>query len=153
MRRLVGSDRLSRVLFCDEEIFIVQPVHNRQNRRQLLKKGQQRTTIASTISRSHFPAQVTAWAGICAYRKDGACLHGARSQNQRRYQQYILRDVLEPWRSCHSGETEFSLKQDANSTKSTIAVCEEVFPGFWSKDIWASNPPHFNPMDVRCGQS
>ncbi|VDO61588.1 unnamed protein product [Heligmosomoides polygyrus] len=27
------------------------------------------------------------------------------------------------------------------------AVCEELFPGFWSRDIWPSNSPDLNPMD------
>ncbi|VDO70875.1 unnamed protein product [Heligmosomoides polygyrus] len=74
MRQLVGDGRLSKVLFTDEKIFTVQPVHNHQNRRQLLKKGQQKTLGA-------------------------------------------------------------------------IAVCEELFPGFWSRDIWPSNSPDLNPMD------
>ncbi|VDO64357.1 unnamed protein product [Heligmosomoides polygyrus] len=71
-------------------ILVLKPVHNHQNRRQLLKKGQQKTSAARTISRRHFPASVMV---------------------------------------------------------STIAVCEELFPGFWSRDIWPSNSPDLNPMD------
>ncbi|VDO82550.1 unnamed protein product [Heligmosomoides polygyrus] len=28
-----------------------------------------------------------------------------------------------------------------------LPVCEELFPGFWSRDIWPSNSPDLNPMD------
>lgn len=40
MIRLLAGARLSKVLFTDEKIFTVEPFHNRQNHRQLLKKGQ-----------------------------------------------------------------------------------------------------------------
>ena len=29
----------------------------------------------------------------------------------------------------------------AHSAHSTIVVCEELFPGFWGKDIWLPNSP------------
>ncbi|VDP41425.1 unnamed protein product [Heligmosomoides polygyrus] len=113
MRWLVRGGRLSRVLFSDEKIFTVQPVHNRQNCRQLLKKGQQKTTTARTISRSHFPAQVMVWAGICVTGKTALVFMEHKVKiNVASYQQYVFRDILEPWRSCHSGETGFSLQQD-----------------------------------------
>ncbi|VDP05368.1 unnamed protein product [Heligmosomoides polygyrus] len=151
MRQLVGDGRLSKVLFTDEKIFTVQPVHNHQNRRQLLKKGQQKTSAARTISRRHFPASVMVWAGICATGKTPLVFMEQNVKiNAASYQQYVLRDVLEPWATSHFGETGFSLQQDwapAHSAKSTIAVCEELFPGFWSRDIWPSNSPDLNPMD------
>ncbi|KAJ1359340.1 hypothetical protein KIN20_018036 [Parelaphostrongylus tenuis] len=49
--------------------FMVTPPHIRQNRRQLLKKGQQKSKIAKTIGRSHFPASVMVWAGISVTEK------------------------------------------------------------------------------------
>ncbi|VDP10696.1 unnamed protein product [Heligmosomoides polygyrus] len=85
-------------------ISTVQPVHYCQNRRQLLKKGQPKTTAASTISRSHFPSSVMVLVG-------------------------------QDWTPAHSA-------------KSTIAVCEELFPGFCSKDIWLPNSPDLNPMEL-----
>ncbi|VDO87649.1 unnamed protein product [Heligmosomoides polygyrus] len=130
---------------------INKPVHNHQNRRQLLKKGQQKTSAARTISRRHFPASVMVWAGICATGKTPLVFMEQNVKiNAASYQQYVLRDVLEPWATSHFGETGFSLQQDwapAHSAKSTIAVCEELFPGFWSRDIWPSNSPDLNPMD------
>lgn len=47
--RLLAGGRLSKVFFTDEKIFTVEPIHNRPNHRQLLKKGKQKTTAAKTI--------------------------------------------------------------------------------------------------------
>lgn len=151
MRRLVGGGRLSRVLFTDEKIFTVQVLHNRQNRCQLLRKGQQKTAAAKTISRSHFPASVMVWAGICATGKTPLVFIPRNVKiNAIEYQQRVLRDVLQPWATQHFGPDRFVLQQDwapAHSANSTIAVCEKLFPGFWDKDVWPSNSPDLNPMD------
>lgn len=151
MRRLVGGGRLSKVLFTDEKIFTVEPQHNRQNRRQLLKKGHQRTAAAKTIGRSHFPASVMVWAGISATGKTPLVFIERNVKiNAASYQQRVLRDVLEPWATEHFGPGGFTLQQDwapAHSANSTIAVCEELFPGFWGKDVWPPNSPDLNPMD------
>ena len=50
-------------------IFSVEPLHNDQNRRQLLKKGQQKTAAAKSIDRSHFLASIMVRARICANGK------------------------------------------------------------------------------------
>ena len=47
-------------------IFTVESLHNRQNRRQLIKKGQQKTVTSKTIGCSHFSVSIMVWAGICA---------------------------------------------------------------------------------------
>lgn len=151
MRRLVGGGRLSKVLFTDEKIFTVEPLHNRQNRRQLLRKGQQKTAAAKTIGCSHFPASVMVWAGICATGKTPLVFIERNIKiNAASYQQRVLRDELEPWATDHFGEDGFTLQQDwapAHSANSTMAVCEELFPGFWGKDVWPPNSPDLNPMD------
>ena len=69
MPRLVAGARISKVLFTDEKIFTVEPLHNRQNRRPLFKKGQQKTAAAKTIDYSHFPSSVMVWAEIIAIGK------------------------------------------------------------------------------------
>jgi hypothetical protein len=66
------------------------------------------------------------------------------------YQDDILRAVLHPWAHQHFDGNQFVLQQDwapAHGAKTSIAVCEELFPGFWGKDIWPSNSPDLNPMD------
>lgn len=151
MLRMVGDGRLNKVLFTDESIFTVEPFHNSQNRRQLLKKGQQKSEKAKTIGHSHFPASVMVWAGICSTGKTPLVFIPRNVKiNAIEYQQRILRDVLEPWAAQHFGVNGFTLQQDwapAHSAKTTIAVCEDLFPGFWGKDIWPPNSPDLNPMD------
>jgi len=67
---LLAGARMSKVFFTDEKIiFTIEPLHNRQNCRQLLKKGQQKSAAAKTISRVQFSSSVIVWAGICATGK------------------------------------------------------------------------------------
>lgn len=151
MLRLVAGGRLEKVLFTDEKIFTVEPLHNRQNHCQLLKKGQKKTTAAKIVSRSHFPASVMVWGGICETGKTPLIFIERNVKiNAVSYQQRVLRDVLQPWAMQHFGEEGFTLQQDwapAHSAQSTIAVCEQLFPGFWSKQVWPPNSPDLNPMD------
>ncbi|CAK9821600.1 Transposable element Tc3 transposase [Anthophora retusa] len=141
MIRLISGARLQKVLFTDEKIFTIESLHNRQNRRQLLKKGQQ----------SDFPGSVMVWAGICATGKTPLVFIERNVKiNATSYQQRILREVLQPWALKHFGEEGFTLQQDwapAHSAQTTIATCEELFPGFWGKDVWPPNSPDLNPMD------
>lgn len=149
--RLVRGARLLKVLFTDEKIFTIEPHHNRQNHRQLLRKGQQKIPGAKIIGCSHFPASVMVWAGICASGKTPLVFIDRNVKiNAACYQQKVLRDVLEPWSAQHFGAGGFTLQQDwapSHSAKSTIAVCRELFPGFWDKDVWPPNSPDLNPMD------
>lgn len=134
MRQLVGNGRLSKVLFTDEKIFTIEPLHNRQNRRQLLKKGQQKTEAAKTIGHSHFSASVMVWAGICSTGKTPLVFIPRNVKiNAAEYQERVLRHALKPWATRHFGTDGFMLQQDwapAHSARSTIAVCQELFPGF-----------------------
>lgn len=91
MIRLISGAGLQKVLFTDEKIFITEPFHSRQNRRQLLNKGQKRTTAAKIITRSHFPASVMAWAGICATGKTLVFIDRNVKINASNYQQWVLR--------------------------------------------------------------
>ena len=66
------------------------------------------------------------------------------------YQAKVLREVLHLWVQNHFGENHFFLQQDwapAHSAKTTIKLCEDLFPGFWVKDVWPSNSPDLNPLD------
>lgn len=151
MLRLVAGGRLNKVLFTDEKIFTISPAHNRQNYRQLLRKGQQKTAAAKIAERRHFPASVMVWAGICATGKTPLVFIDRNVKiNAAIYQQIVLRDVLEPWATRHFGQDGFTLQQDwapAHSARTTIAVCEDLFPGFWGKDVWPSSSPDLNAMD------
>lgn len=151
MLRLVGAGRLQRVLFTDEKIFTVERHYNRQNGRQLLKKGQKKSGKANIITRRHFPSSVMVWAGICASGKTPLVFIDRNVKiNGAVYQQAILRDVLHPWAQNHFGNDAWMLQQDwapSHSAKKTIELCNELFPGFWNKDVWPPNSPDLNPMD------
>lgn len=148
MNRLVAAGRLNRVLFTDEKIFTIERHHNSQNHRQLLRR---KGLAAKLIERSHFPRSVMVWGGICATGKTPLVFIDRNVKiNANVYQNVILRDVLHPWATEHFGENRFVLQQDwapAHGAKTTIQLCEELFPGFWGKDVWPSNSPDLNPMD------
>ena len=151
MTKQIAAGRLQKVLFTDEKIFTVQRAHNRQNDRQLLKLGAQRYAAAKIIARSHFPSSVMVWGGICASGKTPLVFIDRNVKiNAASYQKDVLTDVLYPWKMEHFGGKEFILQQDwapAHSARTTISVCEQLFPGFWGKDVWPSNSPDLNPMD------
>ncbi|XP_054708397.1 uncharacterized protein LOC129218207 [Uloborus diversus] len=151
MFRLTAGARLSKVLFTDEKIFIIESTHNGQNHRQLLKQGQKKIAAAKIIGHSHFPASVMVWAAICATGKKPLVFIDRNVKiNAASYQQRVLCDVLRPWATEHFGQDGFKLQQDwapAHSARSTIAICEDLFPGFWGKDVWLPYSPELNPMD------
>ena len=89
---------MSKVLFTDEKIFTVEPLHNRQNHCQLLKKGQQKTAAAKTIGRSHFSSSVMMWGWICVTGKTPLIFIDRNVKiNAASYQQLVLRDLLKPY--------------------------------------------------------
>jgi len=95
---LLAGTRMSQVLFTNEKIFTVEPLHNRQNHCQLLKKGQQKTAAAKTIGCSHFSSSVMVWGGICTTGKTPLIFIDRNVKiNAASYQQLFLRDVLKPY--------------------------------------------------------
>ena len=136
MKQRSAAGRLKRVLFTDEKIFTVERYHNSQNHRQILRK---KGLAAKIIERSHFPQSVMVWGGICATGKTPLVFIDRNVKiNAEVYQNTILRGVLQPWAIEHFGENQFFLQQDwapAHGAKTTIKACEELFPGFWGKDI------------------
>ena len=136
MRRLAAAGRHHSVLFTDEKIFTAEQHHNSQNDRQLLPKG---SLHPPTVSRSHFPSSVMVWAGICATGKTPLVFFEKGVKiTAKVYQDQILRGVLEPWARQHFGNHEWTLQQDwapSHSAKTTLALCEELFPNVWRKDI------------------
>ena len=65
-------------------------------------------------------------------------------------QENILRGVVVPWARGHFGGGEWTFQQDwapAHGAKTTIRLCEELFPHFWGKDVWPSGSPDLNRLD------
>ena len=148
MKRMVAAGRLNLVLFTDEKIFTVQRIHNSQNHRLLLKN---KSLASRLVQRSLFPQSVMVWGGICSTGKTPLVFINRNVKiNATVYQNEILRAVLHPWALKHFGENNFMLQQDwapAHGAKTTIELCDELFPGYWGKDVWPSNSPDLNAMD------
>ncbi|VDL79574.1 unnamed protein product [Nippostrongylus brasiliensis] len=66
------------------------------------------------------------------------------------YQEQVLRKVLLTWAQGHFGDNVWHLQRDwapARAAKSTMALGNELFLGYWAKDVWPSNSPDPSPMD------
>lgn len=113
MLYLVGGGRLNKVFFSDEKIFNVEPLCNLQNRRQLFKKSQQKSTAVTTIGCSHFLMSVKVWTGIGV---DWDLCHRKMRRNFKinaaSYWQQVLRDVLDLWIMQYFGPAGLMLQQD-----------------------------------------
>jgi inhibitor of nuclear factor kappa-B kinase subunit alpha len=151
MQRLAAAGRHHSILFTDEKIFTIERHHNHQNDRQLLPVGSSTSPKSKIVSRSHFPASVMVWGGICATGKTPLVfIEKGVKVSSKVYQEKILRDVLYPWAQQHFENKPWILQQDwapAHSAKSTITLCKELFSTIWDKTIWPSNSPDLNPMD------
>ena len=151
MLRYCSGDTVNRVLFTDEKVFNLDEKLNSQNHRQILRKGSYRSPKLKTADRSHFPSSVMVWGGICATGKTPLVfVEKGVKINAKVYQETILKDVLEPWASEFFRGADWCLQQDwapAHGAKSTLRLCEELFPRFWNKDVWPSNSPDLNPLD------
>ena len=69
--------------------------------------------------------------------------------NSKVYQEKILRDVVYPWAQKHFKNMPWELQKDwalAYASKSSIALCNELFSIVWNQTIWPSNSPDLNPM-------
>jgi transposase len=92
MLRLLAGARLSRVLFTDEKIFTVEPLHNRQNRRQLLRKGKNHRP-------QPFPGLHHGLGRDMRHREDASGFHPQKCKNQR----YRVSTTGPPRRTGHLG--------------------------------------------------
>ena len=87
--------------------------------------------------------------GICATGKTPLVFID-RNVKIKFYQQKVLKDKLNLWATNHFGQTAFTLQQDwapAHGAELTVALCNQLFPGAWDKDVWPSNSPDLNPLD------
>ena len=80
------------------------------------------------------------WTGICATGKTTLVFFekGVKISGKV-YQDQILKGVLELWARQHFKNQEWTLQQDwepSHSAKTTLALCEELFPNIWEKNIW-----------------
>ena len=114
----------------------------------MLPKDAERPPV---VTRSNFASSVMVWAGICATGKTPLVfIEKGVKVTAKVYQDQILKDVLAPWARNHFGNQDWTLQQDwapSHSAKTTIALCKELFPNIWEKDIWPSYSPDLNPMD------
>lgn len=151
MQRLAAAGRHRSILFTDEKIFTVEQAHNHQNDRQLLPKDSPNAGQVEFVSRSHFPASVMVWGGITATGKTPLVfVEKGVKVNAKVYQDSILKAVVDPWARTHFKNKPWTLQQDwapAHSAKTTMALCNDLFPGVWGKDVWPSNSPDLNPLD------
>lgn len=151
MKRLAAAGRHQMILFTDEKLFSIQQAHNSQNDRQVLPDGPEHNQHKEFVSRSHFPASVMVWAGVTATGKTPLVfVEKGVKINAKVYQDTILKAVVDPWAKRHFKKTPWTLQQDwapAHSAKTTIDLCNELFPNVWTKEIWPSNSPDLNPLD------
>lgn len=151
MLELTKGAPLSTILFSDEKIFSVEPPHNHQNDRQLMPPGSSSKGLLQKHPHSHFPKSVMVWGGICSSGKTPLVfIDKSVKINARFYQDHILREVVEPWGREHFGGGDWVFQQDwapAHGAKSTLRLCEEIFPHFWDKEVWPPCSPDLNPLD------
>ncbi|CAP35954.1 Protein CBG18521 [Caenorhabditis briggsae] len=125
--------RLSEVIWTDEKIFTVEPLPNRQNARQLLSKDEAKSPKRRLAYKRLFPKSVM------------------KCENQLGCVPKVgVMDVLRPWVTSHFGQQPFILQQDwapSHGSKSTKAVLDAHFPGYWGKDMWPASSPDLNPLD------
>lgn len=91
------------------------------------------------------------WGGICASGKTPLVFIDRNVKIKAQvYQEKVLKDVLEPWVANNFLGRRFVLQQDwapAHGAGTTLQMCQNLFPGFWGKNIWPSNSPDLNPLD------
>ncbi|VDL74971.1 unnamed protein product [Nippostrongylus brasiliensis] len=78
------------------------------------------------------------WAGICATGKTPLVfVEKATKIDAQFYQEQVFRRDLLPWAQERFGDNVRHLQRDwapAHAAKSTMALCNELFPGYWAKD-------------------
>ncbi|CAO4363115.1 unnamed protein product [Caenorhabditis nigoni] len=143
--------RLSEVIWTDEKIFTIRPIPNSQNQRQLLQKDEARSPKRKMAFNQMFPQSVMVWAGFTSEGKAPLVFIDRNVKiNSEVYQNTVLKDVLLPWVTGHFGQQPFILQQDwapSHGSKSTKAVLDAHFPGYWDKDMWPASSPDLNPLD------
>lgn len=142
---------ISDVIWSDEKIFTIEPIPNRQNHRQLLPKDQAKSPKRKMVYNKLFPKSVMVWAGFTSEGKVPLVFIDRNVKiNSEVYQKCVLKDVLLPWVTSHFGQRPFIFQQDwapSHGSKSTKAVLDAHFPGYWSKDLWPASSPDLNPLD------
>ncbi|CAP20883.1 Protein CBG24224 [Caenorhabditis briggsae] len=95
--------------------------------------------------------KVMVWAGLTSEGKVPLVFIDRNVKiNSDVYQKLVLMDVLRPWVTSHFGQQPFILQQDwapSHGSKSTKAVLDAHFPGYWGKDMWPASSPDLNPLD------
>lgn len=143
--------RAHNVLFTDEKVFTIEVARNSQNHRQLLSPVNKNCQKRRIRTRTLFPKSVMVWGGITASGKTPLVfIQKGVKINAIYYQEEILKKVVLPWSQLHFPTGNMMLQQDwapAHGAKSTIMLCDQLFPGHLTKEMWPSNSPDLNPLD------
>ncbi|UYV82677.1 hypothetical protein LAZ67_22000521 [Cordylochernes scorpioides] len=112
--RAIGQ-RWERLLFTDENVFILEQAHNHQNNRIKSAEAPGTSTI---VEHRQNPQSVMVCAGICAIRKTRLFFveQGVKIQ-QEVYRRNILETVVFPWAQQNFGDAVWTLQQDSASAQ------------------------------------
>lgn len=135
-------------IFCDEKIFNVEAVRNRQNDR-FLSPGP--SSCVPHVSRCQHPASVMVWAAVSQEGKSPLVFvsRGAKI-NTKYYVDCILKQALLPWAKALYGKKSWTFVQDgapSHTSKITQKFCADHFPAFVTKLEWPPSSPDLNPLD------
>lgn len=145
---------MNNIIFSDEAHFQLNGEINKQNMRYWSEENPQ-----AIIQATHHPKRCTVWAGLASWGIIGPFFFedsngAATTINQTRYQD-MLRRYLAKELKKHSGYTSDTwFQQDGatpHTTKASLAVCNEMFPGkviSLRGDIeWPPRSPDLSPLD------
>ncbi|VDO26376.1 unnamed protein product [Haemonchus placei] len=149
--RELRARRISDVIWTDEKIYTVEHYPNRQNQRQLLSKPGNRSPKCCLVhSRLSFKI-VMVWAGVTSESKTPLVFIDRNVKiKSEDHQKLVLMDTLLSWITEYFRNRSFVLQQDlvpSHASKSTKAVLDAHFPGYWGEDIWLSSPPNLHSMN------
>lgn len=150
MLKSVKNLKCPSILFTDEKIFTIEKHHNHQNDRQLLPKGERNSQNSIIVTHEHFPASVMVWGGIALNKKTPLVFVERGTKINAESYQDMLKNVLLPWANDVFKDEPWILQQDwapSHSAKSTMKLCNELFPIVWDRTTWPPYSPDLNPMD------
>ena len=116
--------------------------------------GKDRSSIPlarRAVFRLQKPASVMVWAGVLDDGMKLALLFVDMGVmiNSHKYKSMLEEDIV-PWLQNHYGDRPNVSMQDgapAHTARLVKEFCPEVFPSFWSKEMWPPSSPDLNPMD------
>ena len=139
------------ILWTDEKLFTVEAVHNVQNDRVL---GSSKEALGIEVL-SHFrqqkPTSEMVWAGVTSDGKKTPLIfieEGVKIDTA--VYLHLLGEEVKPWVEREYGDSPIIFQQDgapSHTSNLTQSFCEDIFPGFWPKQLWPPSSPDLNVMD------